>query len=569
MKDHRWFILHIIFSFIGEHAVARNEQKQLSTLEARNLRTNEAFGNDFSPVPLVSIDRNTAITSSPISRPTKTLQIAIISVNSALELPHVTSYMDDDVKRIFDETCRNFLSNNVEDRLYFHAKIKNVKTISQSGIQSVDGIAKVVNIDTSIDFDRLIVNLSITCEIDLMEYSSFQHIIQSIFVNKRQELLYQLDDIPFFHGISSFEIPHESKELNEIMPLFTSVDILSLLIGIGVVIVVFSVYISNLKDYNQQTWNDNRHLDDKGGTCVTLSKEMRHVPDRESSRKFRSLAQDREKGQKHQLRSFEKVKLSAKEPEFISVGNFFHFLGTSKKKVSQELQLTGSSSSSNSIIGRLHPSSAFTIVKKSRNQKNKFALNTSSWDEVKEKNFRETKKGEFPEENKNMIIETKTYDDISLLTLSNDNLGVPQEIQCLGNSNGLPKLYSAIAALNKCTTQHLELEQIATEKISEKLHPDFIDNISISACIGNGMLGNVLKDTIIKNTLENESLKQFKSKLKSKLVSGEDTIRFQQKHVVDASVKYNKSKNQNDHASIEYFKNIETDSKGFIVSTKK
>jgi len=568
MKEHRWFILHIIFSFIGEHAVARNEQKQLSTLESRNLRTNDAFDNNFSQVPLVSIDRNIGITS-PTSRPTKTLQIAIISVNSALELPHVTSYMDDDVKRIFDETCRNFLSNIVEERLYFHVKIKNVKTISQLGVQSVDGIAKVAKLDTSIDFDRLIVNLSITCEIDLMEYSSFQHIIQSIFVNKRQELLYQLDDIPFFHGISSFEIPHESKELNEIMPLFTSVDILSLLIGIGVVIVVFSVYISNLKDYNQQTWNDNRHLDDKGGTCVTLSKEMRHVPDRESSRKFRSLAQDREKGQKHQLRSFEKVKLSAKEPEFISVGNFFHFLGTSKKKVSQELQLTGSSSSSNSIIGRLHPSSAFTIVKKSRNQKNKFALNTSSWDEVKEKNFRETKKGEFPEENKNMIIETKTYDDISLLTLSNDNLGVPQEIQCLGNSNGLPKLYSAIAALNKCTTQHLELEQIATEKISEKLHPDFIDNISISACIGNGMLGNVLKDTIIKNTLENESLKQFKSKLKSKLVSGEDTIRFQQKHVVDASVKYNKSKNQNDHASIEYFKNIETDSKGFIVSTKK
>jgi len=267
MKDHRWFILHIIFSFIGEHAVARNEQKQLSTLEARNLRTNEAFGNDFSPVPLVSIDRNTAITSSPISRPTKTLQIAIISVNSALELPHVTSYMDDDVKRIFDETCRNFLSNNVEDRLYFHAKIKNVKTISQSGIQSVDGIAKVVNIDTpytGIDFDKLLVNLFITCEIDLMEYSSFQHIIQSVFVNKRQELLYQLDDIPFFHGISSFEISHESKELNEIMPLFTSVDILSLLIGIGVVIVVFSVYISNLKVYNEPTWNDNRHLGDKG-----------------------------------------------------------------------------------------------------------------------------------------------------------------------------------------------------------------------------------------------------------------------------------------------------------------
>jgi len=270
-----------------------------------------------------------------------------------------------------------------------------------------------------------------------------------------------------------------------------------------------------------------------------------HVSDKESSRKFKSLAQDREKGQKHQLRSFEKVKLSAKEPEFIRAGNFLHFLGTSKKKVFPEFQLTASSSSSNSIIGRLHPSSAFTIVKKSRNQKNKFALNTSSWDEVKEKDFHETKKGEFPEENKNMIIEANTYDDISLLTLSNDNLGVPQEVQCLGHSNALPKLYSAIAALNKCTTHHLELEQIATEEISEKLHPDFIDNINISSCIGNGVLENVLKDTIIKNTLEKG-----------------------QTHVADASVKYNKSKNQNTHASIEYLENIETDSKGFIVSTK-
>mmetsp|Transcript_18589 Transcript_18589/g.42498 ORF Transcript_18589/g.42498 Transcript_18589/m.42498 type:complete len:607 (-) Transcript_18589:42-1862(-) len=449
MIYYEWFLIKFL-CFAGANFVF-GEGANLSSLmrtRSRYLRTEDKFFNETSP----SKSSTTPWIKTALDDGDSEVKIVIVSVVSTLELPRVTSYMDDDVIRMFEGTCLIFLKNGEEDS-NLNEKIKTVKIMSQSGANMLDGVLIKSEMDSpDLKFDSLIVDLLITSEVPLGESDSVHKIVHSTFTNNFNNLLQQLEDISFFRGISNEQF-FQSTSTEKRTTLYTSIDILSFLAGIGVVIIVVVLYVSNMRAYKKSTLvleDDEREKFERKRKNQTyiyskqtkygLTKKKISVSEDESSQRFKSLALDQKKIRKFQLSSLDKIDSSLKEPTFINVGKNIYYIRPSTKKtithpqnVKSPFKCSASSQGSRSVnsfrsnpfLGPLHPGSAFSSVSKSKNSFGKKLF------------FEVSKLNEYKE----VLPEHSMGQD-----------GTMQEVQC---PNGTDKMLNVFSFVNKCSAQNI------------------------------------------------------------------------------------------------------------------